>query len=126
MKRLLKNQQGFTLVELLVVIAIIVALAAAIIPNIARFAGSGEKAASDAELQTVQTAMDTAMAELGFTAVVDKSAAAVVDFSSAGTGELDNPPAKWLYPEYLREKTAGYGPYDWDDTGLVHTQWVAP
>lgn len=122
MKRLLKNQQGFTLVELLVVIAIIVALAAAIIPNIARFAGSGEQAASNAELQTVQTAMDTAMAEKGLTTVVEVlDTAAISDFSSTAIntgGDI------YLYPNYLRLDTAGYGPYYWNDTGLVQTKWV--
>lgn len=124
MKRLFKNQSGFTLVELLVVVGIIVALAAAIIPNISRFTGSGETAAADSELDTVQAAMDTAMADLGLTTVV--AGTNVSDFSSTGSAYIDDPDGTpgngdevYLYPSYLRVASAGYGPYNWTTAGLV-------
>ena len=57
------EQKGFTLVELLVVVAIIVALAAIVVPMTVRFASKGQEGASAGELDTVQTAMDAAMAD---------------------------------------------------------------
>ena len=56
-----KRQAGFTLVELLVVVGIIVALGAVIVPNVLRFADSGDKGANTAEAASVQTAIDTMM-----------------------------------------------------------------
>ena len=63
------KDEGFTLIELLVVIGIIVALAAVTVPLVTKFAGKGDEGALEAETQTVQTAMDTMMAEHGITAV---------------------------------------------------------
>ena len=63
------DKEGFTLIELLVVIGIIVALAANTVPLVTKFAGKGDEGALEAETQTVQTAMDTMMAENGITDV---------------------------------------------------------
>lgn len=124
MKWLLGKQAGFTLVELLVVVGIMLALAAAIIPNIARFTKSGETAGASSELSSIQAALDTAIAERGLSTAIARTG--VSDFSSTGGAFIQDPdgiPGNgdeiYLYPNFLRLKDAGYGPYSWDVTGLV-------
>ena len=64
-----EDQQGFTLIELLVVIGIIVALAAVMVPMIIQFSGKGAEAAENREWDTVQTMIDTMMADHEMTSV---------------------------------------------------------
>jgi type IV pilus assembly protein PilA len=96
-------------VELLIVVAILGILAAVVIPNITGLAGEGQTEAAKAELDTVQTAMDTMMAKLRLTSVT--ATAATANMSSFPTGHA-------LYPDYLRTASTK-GTYSCSTSGLV-------
>ena len=65
MKKMLKNQQGFTLVELLVVIAIIAVLAAVVTPNVFKALDKSKVSAAIAEYDAIKTAVITYHADTG-------------------------------------------------------------
>jgi len=69
MKKFLKKfrygEKGFTLIELLVVVAILGVLAAVMVPNVAKFIGSGTIESANTEAHNVQTAVIAYMADEG-------------------------------------------------------------
>ena len=85
MKKLNRKQKGFTLIELLVVIAILGVLAAIVIPNVSSFIGSGDDAAKDTELDNVQLAVVSAMADAQVGNIT-----AVTDFGASNNPELQD------------------------------------
>jgi len=121
MKRFSMNK-GFTLIELLVVVGIMAALAAIIVPNVARFVGTGKDEGAEWELGTLQTAMDTAMTDFGFKTVEPSPPGGVTDFSLADIDPSAN--VVHLYGDvpgaYLRTRFAEkYGPYQWGTDGRI-------
>jgi len=117
--------RGFTLIELLVVVGIMAALAAIIVPNVARFVGTGEDEGADWELNTLQSSMDTAITYFGFKEVKPSPPGGVTDFSAAGGGDIDpDGGGVYLYGDlagaFLRVRFANkYGPYEWGNDGRI-------
>ena len=128
--QLRKSETGFTLVELLVVVGIIVALAAVIIPNVARFTSKGAEGAYEAEAQNVQTAFDTLMADAGIGGIDASVASSPVhtDFTGlpTNTGPIFVNGTSVDLRDYLRgNPTSNF--YCWDSAGLISTAptWVS-
>ncbi len=115
-----EDQKGFTLIELLVVVGIIVALAAVIVPLVIQFSGRGEIGAASAEWDTIQSAIDTMMADNTLLAVTAGGSNAFItdsiDFDAgSGTQNLST---------YLRDASTAYC-YTWAATGRILTQVAA-
>ena len=62
-KKAFRGQKGFTLIELLVVIIILGVLAAVVTLAVTRFIGKGKLESANAELVTIQTAIESALAD---------------------------------------------------------------
>ena len=117
------GNSGFTLVELLVVVGIIVALAAVIIPNVASFADRGETGAQAAEIDNVQAAMDTLLADESIIVVTANDLGTTDNGNNAWAALPLNSSAKFL-DSYLRATSTTYW-YCWDSTGLITEQFLA-
>jgi type IV pilus assembly protein PilA len=122
--RVVKGQVGFTLIEMIVVVGIIAVLVAVIVPNVARFTGSGEQGARDVELDNVQDAFELMMAENQVVALTphDKSN------SSTATASWDTLPAVGAGVQplagYLVNASTVYY-YCFDGAGIVLEQFKA-
>ena len=115
-----RDQRGFTLIELLVVVGIIVALAAVIVPQVARFSDRGDQGASRAEWDAIQGAIENLMSDQELTTVTAGVDAAFItdsfDFDAGdGVRNLAN---------YMRDTTTSYC-YTWSATGQLLTQVAA-
>ena len=126
--RITKNQAGFTLIELLVVVGIIVALAAIIVPAVAKFVQKGDEGAAAGEFDTVQVAMDAVMADAMTTSVVphDNGTGAggdvgISDWAAFPTLDPDGDPLYTL-DQYMRDFDTDYQ-YCWDKRGNVVQLW---
>ena len=96
-----EDQKGFTLIELLVVVGIIVALAAVIVPLVIQFAGRGDVGAASAEWDSIQSAIDTMMADIPLTAVAAGTSAAFITDSF----DFDTGAGNQNLSSYLRDAT---------------------
>jgi len=116
-----EDEKGFTLIELLVVVGIIVALAAVIVPLVIQFAGRGDVGAASAEWDSIQSAIDTMMADNTLLTVTAGGSPAkfitdILDFDAgSGTQSLS---------AYLRDATTVYC-YTWATSGRILTQLAA-
>ena len=106
------EESGFTLIEMLIVVGIIVALAAVIVPVLFRFTSEGPEGQKAAELSSVQTAMDSMMADTGVLAVNE---------NGSPTASFASMPAGTPLASYLRSNTTT-NCYTWDGVGRILTQ----
>ena len=118
-RRISKDQRGFSLIEVLVAVGIIAAITAAVIPFVSKFAGTGDEAAKSLEIDSIQAAIDALMSDEKVTVVVGTldTDPPTNDFSAAmpdlvGSVDLDT---------YIRDEVTAYY-YCWDNTGAVTVQ----
>ena len=116
-----RKQSGFTLVELLVVVGIIVALAAVVVPNVIQFAQEGDEGAAAAEWATVQTAVDTYMADFLGGALIALPAGDFPISTGPAINLFDGAVGSVDLGGYLRDTlTSNF--YCWEAGGLVTVQ----
>jgi len=130
LRRRRKNQKGFTLIEMLVVISILGILAAAVTMSMVGVVNLAQSRANDAELNTIQVAMDTMANEQQVPA--DK----VCPANMTATKQMDSFPNSMpandqatnqppigvslpLYPRYLRSPSTTKRAYTCDASGKV-------
>jgi prepilin-type N-terminal cleavage/methylation domain-containing protein len=113
MRRMHREERGFTLVELLIVVTILGILAAVVTTSLIGLTATAKTNACAEELRTVQTAMDALMAKNNLTAV---TAVAAPGSTTSVTTVIGASEA--LSPNYVRQGTTKGG-YYWSAAGLV-------
>ena len=93
-----KDESGFTLIEMLIVVAIIVALAAAIVPQVVQFGDTGTKGEKVTENEAVETAMNAMLAETLAGTVTAVTTVGVNDWSTKPAGGTK---VVALFPRYF-------------------------
>ena len=124
LQRLRKDQKGFTLIEMLVVISILGILAAIVTMSMVGVANLAQTRANQAELKTVQVALDTMANEQGLDAnqVCTGTAGATTDmgtFPDGAPASANQGSRVALYPRYLRSPRNTQKSYTCDGAGVV-------
>ncbi len=123
----IRGERGFTLVELLVVLAILAILIAIVVPNLAGLTGGAKAKAAQSELDIVQTAMDTMMAQYEAVTVQAKASPGAqlnpVENITIWIVSYYDPTEQKEYTEqstgYLKLRSKTNGSYWWDTSGRV-------
>ena len=121
--RLHGSESGFTLIEMLIVVGIIVALAAAIVPQVVQFGGRGEDAQKTSEQEAIQVAIDAMLAETLAGGVAITGANAVNDWTAYPKNPTGQTKVLVLSPQYFRNASSTYY-YCWDTDGLITKQVI--
>jgi type IV pilus assembly protein PilA len=125
----IRGERGFTLVELLVVLAILAVLIAIVVPNLAGLTGGAKAKAAQSELDIVQTAMDTMLAQ-------DEAVSVTASWVEGTGGQLGTSTSVTIYivtayDPVTEEETTGpatgtidlrsttNGEYSWNTEGRV-------
>jgi prepilin-type N-terminal cleavage/methylation domain-containing protein len=84
----MNGEKGFTLIELLVVVSILGVFVAVAVPNIVSMISSGDVAAANAELASVETAISAAMANAKASTVTGTTISSGADIVPAVSGYI--------------------------------------
>jgi general secretion pathway protein G len=117
------NQKGFTLIELLVVISVLGVLAAIVTMSLVNVVSNAQSKSLTAEHQTVQTALDTMLAD-------QNESAATACPNGTSTNDMNAfPPGPavtvHLYPNYIRQQFTNRA-YSCNGTGTQAAGTVNP
>ena len=99
-----KQEAGFSLMEIIVAIGIMAAIAAITVPLVTRFTSTGESGAKTSEKESMETALESYMAEAGLTSVTAQA--------------YTNSFASGVLAGFLKKSTTTYC-YKWTTAGVV-------